>query len=80
MAIFFTVIITLGIVVGLFVFAAWLFRDDIARRESEIEAWHRAWQVQQVEYDTEQRLRDATRTAMNQMLSEVRKHDGGSRG
>ena len=80
MTIFFTVLFTLAAVVGVFVFCAWLFRDDIARREAEIEAWHRAWQVQQVEYDTEQRLRDATRTAMNQMLSEVRKHDGGNRG
>jgi len=73
MTIFLTFIITLALVAGVFVFAGWLFRDDIARREAEIEAWHRAWQVQQIEHDTEQRLRDATRTAMNQMLGEVRK-------
>jgi len=76
MTIFFTIIFTLALVAGVFVFAGWLFRDDIARREAEIEAWHRAWQVQQVEYDTDQRLRDATRNAMNQMLSEVRKAQG----
>lgn len=78
MTIFLTIIFTLAAVVGVFVFCAWLFRDDIARREAEIETWRRAWETMQVEYDTEQRLREATRSAMNQMLSEVRKAQGGS--
>ncbi len=81
MTIFLTILFTLAAVAGLVVFAIWFWRDDIARYEAEVEAWHRAWDAAQVEYDAERRLRDATRDAMNQMLAEVRKHDpsgGGS--
>ena len=73
MTIFLTVLFTLAAVVGLVVFAAWYFRNDIAQQQAQIEAWRRAWELSQVEYDTEQRLREATRAAMNQMLGEVRR-------
>ncbi|MCL2091634.1 MAG: DUF3810 domain-containing protein [Micrococcales bacterium] len=80
MTIFLTVLITLVAIVWLALWGLLYFRDDIAKQRSQIEAWHRAWQVQQVEYDTDQRLRDATRDAMNQMLDEIRRHEGGGRG
>ena len=73
MTIFLTILFTLAVVVGLAVFAAWYFRDDIAQQQAQIESWRRAWELSQVEYDTEQRLREATRQAMNQMLGEVRR-------
>jgi len=77
MTVFLTIIFTLAVVIGLAVFAVWYFWDDIARQQAQIDAWRQAWETMQVEYDTEQRLRDATRTAMNQMLSEVRRAEGG---
>lgn len=73
MTVFYTVLITLAVVVGLVALALWILWPDIRKRDAEIEAWHRAWQVQQVQYDAEQRMREATRTAMHQMLAEVRK-------
>ena len=74
MTVFITIIFTLAVVVGLAVFAIWYFWDDISRQQDQVETWRRAWETAQVEYDTEQRLHEAARTAMNQMLSEVRKH------
>ncbi|MCL2468138.1 MAG: hypothetical protein FWF21_12885 [Micrococcales bacterium] len=76
MTVFITIIFTLAVVIGLAVFGIWYFWDDITRQQAQIDAWRKAWETMQVEYDTEQRLREATRTAMNQMLGEVRKAQG----
>ena len=80
MSIFITVILTLAFVIGLAAFAVWYFWDDIARQQEYVETWRRAWESMQVEYDADQRLRDATRAAMDQMLGEVRKHESGAKG
>jgi len=80
MTVFLTIIFTLVFAIGLAVFAIWYFWDDITRQQAQIDTWRKAWETMQVEYDTEQRLREATRTAMNQMLGEVRKHEGSGNG
>lgn len=81
MTIFLTVLITLAVVAAIIAGLVWYSRDEIRRQQQTYQAQLRTWQVQQAEYETEQRLREATRAAMNDMLSEARRHtDPNSRG
>ncbi len=74
MTIFLTVLITLAVLSGLVALLIHISRDDIADQQAAYEAFLKTWQAERLEYDTEQRLRQATREAMGQMLDEARKH------
>lgn len=70
-AILLGLLIAAGIVTALY----YVGRDEARRQHATYEAQCRAWSIQQQEYETEQRIREATRSALDQMLTEARRHN-----
>ncbi|MDR1238436.1 MAG: hypothetical protein LBK28_09360 [Propionibacteriaceae bacterium] len=68
------ILTVLALVGGLMLYYV-INRREIEREQANIQAAMRAWHIQQQEFAAEQRIRQTTRTAVDQMMKAARQRE-----
>lgn len=77
-AIVVTAVVTFALTAGVAGGVWWWLRGGIRQQVTQYQAFLEGWRIQQSQFETEQRLREAARAAMGDMIAETRRHTGGA--